>query len=89
MIPRLRPEPLKISRPHATTTNLGKLLAHLNMPASELCRRTGIYPRTMTEILAGRRELDPMQVKKVAEVLDVPPEWLRTRTRPSRASSAR
>ena len=65
-----------IGRPVPTTTNTGKILAHLRMSKSQLCRETGIHDRTMTEILAGRKPLTLEQRTKIAAALEVSPKLL-------------
>ena len=42
----------------------------------ELCAEVGIGPTVLSEIIAGRRPIEPWIQKKIAEVLNADPDWL-------------
>lgn len=66
------------------STNLGKLIAYRGytimqvqaLAMVEFGPHTGINNRTMTEYLAGRREIPPAQRAVLAKILDVKPEMI-------------
>lgn len=64
------------SRRYPTHTKLGALMYERGLWASTVCRATGIYPRTMTEYLAGRKQPSRGNHIKLCEYFDVPIEDL-------------
>lgn len=68
------PEPVSTAggRPFPTHTPLGKVMAHLRLTAAKVAAGTGIYPRTLTEYLAGRKEPTVDHQRRLADFLEVP-----------------
>lgn len=68
-----------MSRPFPTHTPLGQRVAALGYTASDFAAVTGIYPRTLTEYLAGRKAMLPHHAVAAAEALGCDPadlDWL-------------
>jgi plasmid maintenance system antidote protein VapI len=63
-------------RAYPTTTRLGNRMALLGYTATEFASLTNIHPRTLTDILAGRRALTDAQAHACALVLGVPADQL-------------
>jgi transcriptional regulator with XRE-family HTH domain len=66
--------PKTAGRPFATTTKLGALMDRRGLRAIEVAAGAGVYPRTLTEILAGRKAPTPQQLAGLTRFLRVPPE---------------
>jgi transcriptional regulator with XRE-family HTH domain len=65
-----------MSRSFPTTTTIGRRMSMLGWTATEFATATGIHPRTLTEILAGRKEPSLAQWNAIAGVLGVDPAQL-------------
>lgn len=65
------PEAFYKGRRYPTHTPLGKLMAHLTMSKSEMARLSGVHERTLTEYLAGRKDLSVDHARRFAEVLEI------------------
>jgi transcriptional regulator with XRE-family HTH domain len=65
-----------MSRSFPTTTTIGRRMSMLGWTATEFATATGIHPRTLTEILAGRKEPSMAQLGVIAGVLGVDPDTL-------------
>ena len=63
-------------RPFPTHTPLGKALRASSMTVAQLSAASGVYNRTLTEYLAGRKLWSVRHLTKVAEALNVEPEEL-------------
>lgn len=63
-------------RPYPTTTNLGKLMAHVGMSVQQMERESEVGYRVLSDILAGRKLPTPEQRRRLAEVLEVDPAKL-------------
>lgn len=59
-------------RPYPTHQPLGRIMAEQGWTAAELAAATGIYPRTLTEYLAGRKPFLDHHLSDIALALDVP-----------------
>jgi hypothetical protein len=66
--------PVTRGKQYNRTTKLGKLMYDRGLSAKMVCEGTGIYARTMTEILAGRAYLNPQRLAVLCAFLKVPPE---------------
>ena len=60
-------------RPLNHKTRLGRVMISRGFHAYQVCGKTGIYDRLMTEYLAGRRVISPDHVKALCDVLDCQP----------------
>lgn len=58
-----------MSRPYNTTTKLGRRMSMAGWSAGDFAAATGVNARTLTEYLAGRRDVDVMHLWRMAEVL--------------------
>ena len=65
-----------MGRQFSTTTRIGQLMSRYGWTAVEFAYATGINPRTLTEILAGRQEPSMLQIGRIAGVLGVDPDTL-------------
>lgn len=65
-----------MGRPFATITRVGQRMKQLDYSAHDLSRVTGIYARTLTEILAGRLTPQDYQLSALADALECDPEEL-------------
>ena len=63
-------------RHHAVTNPLGRTLQSSGFTAVELARRSGVGARTITEYLAGRKEMLDHHLTAFARALDCDPEDL-------------
>jgi DNA-binding Xre family transcriptional regulator len=66
----------KMGRPYPTHTKLGKLMAEQGWVAADLSLVTGIYTRTLTEYLAGRKQIKDDHLVALCDALDVGPTQL-------------
>ena len=60
-----------MARHYPTTTHVGQLMSALGWTATDFAASTHIHPRTLTDILAGRRTPSRDQLESIADVLDV------------------
>jgi transcriptional regulator with XRE-family HTH domain len=60
-----------MARHYPTHTHIGQLMSALGWTATDFAASTGIHPRTLTDILAGRRVPSRDQLESMADVLDV------------------
>jgi len=58
-------------REFPTHTRLGQTIALLGYTATEFASLSGIHPRTLTEILAGRKVMTTGQLMSAAQILGV------------------
>jgi DNA-binding Xre family transcriptional regulator len=65
-----------VGRTFNTSTNLGRLIALKGVRAYEVSAACRIAPRTLTELLAGRRKPNQSQVIALCEYLNCDPEHL-------------
>ena len=65
-----------MARLHSSATELGRVLHRRGHKANWLCQQTEIYPRQMTEYLAGRREPTPAHLIAICRVMNMTPEEL-------------
>lgn len=65
-----------MGRPYSLATPIGRRCKELHWEANDLCAKTGIYVRQMTDILAGRRQPSDRQLAAIAEALECDPEDL-------------
>lgn len=63
-------------RKYPTDTNLGKLMAYLDMTKKELAFESDVNERTLTEYLAGRQKISPDHRARIARALDIDPRLL-------------
>lgn len=73
------PDPIKPrngARPYPTHTRLGRLMAERGLTAHEVCHAARVYPRAMTEFLAGRKRPTVAVLARLAHALDVEPDTL-------------
>ncbi len=61
-------------RPIPTHTKLGDKIVELNLKVADVSAHTGIYTRTMTEYIAGRKALLPKHLVALARFLECDPE---------------
>jgi len=61
------------SRPYARHTKLGKLMWDRGLTATETSFRSGVYHRTLTELLAGRAKPSAKQLHGLCKALEVEP----------------
>lgn len=59
-------------RPFATHTSLGQAMLDAGVNATEVCQATGVYGRTLTEYLSGRKPIQDHHLMLLADCLDVP-----------------
>ena len=62
-----------MSRPFPTHTELGKRTLQAGFTKSELAAFSGVHERTLTEYLAGRKEMLPRHRRLLAKALGVTP----------------
>lgn len=60
-------------RPFNTSTKLGKLIKARGMNAREVAHMAGMSERTLTELLAGRRRVSPINAAYFAAILNCDP----------------
>jgi len=65
-----------MGRQFSTTTRIGQVMSMYGWTAVEFAYATHINPRTLTEILAGRREPSLAQWNAIIDVLGVDPAQL-------------
>lgn len=65
-----------VGRSFSTSTNLGRLIAIKGVRAYEVSAACMIPPRTLTELMAGRRKPNQTQTIALCEYLDCDPETL-------------
>lgn len=61
-------------RPYPTHTKIGRMMADRGLTATAVSQGTGIYTRTMTEILSGRMRPSPRALAGLTTFLGVPAE---------------
>ncbi len=59
-----------VGRRFNTSTNIGRLIAIKQVRVSDVSKATSIPPRTLTELLAGRRKPNPAQIIALCEYLN-------------------
>ena len=59
------------SRPYPTHTKLGRAMLKRGLRAIDVSRGADVYPRSMTEYLAGRKKPSPRNMAKLAGFLGV------------------
>lgn len=59
------------SRQYPVHTKLGRIMVRRGLRAIEVCNNTGVYPRSMTEYLAGRKKPTPRNMSRMAGYLGV------------------
>ena len=59
------------SRQYPVHTKLGRIMEKRGLRVIEVSSRTGVYPRSMTEYLAGRKKPTPRNMARLAECLGV------------------
>lgn len=59
-------------RPFCTDTPLGARMLEAGMNVTEVSQATGIYGRTLTEYLSGRKQVQDHHLILLADALDVP-----------------
>ena len=57
-------------------SNLKAALAARRMKQVDLALRVGIAPSVLSEIVHGRRRIDPGLAARIAEILQADPGWL-------------
>ena len=65
-----------VGRPYPTHTPLGKLMAYKGVRAYDLASAVGIPPRTLTEILAGRRKISRKHMASLCRFFKCEPRHL-------------
>lgn len=65
-----------VGRSFNTSTNIGRLMAIKQVRVRDVSKATSIPPRTLTELLAGRRKPNHSQVIALCEYLNCDPEHL-------------
>lgn len=65
-----------VGRPYPTDTPLGRLMAYKGLRSYDLCAAVGIPPRTLTEILAGRRKISRKHMASLCQYLKCEPHHL-------------
>lgn len=60
-----------MSRAFSTVTPLGEFMALQGWTAKDFAIRTGIYPRTLTEYLSGRKSIPYHHLLECADALQV------------------
>lgn len=63
-------------RPLPTHTKLGQLMTEHGDRAYILSGKAGIPTRTLTEYLAGRKEIQPQHMTRLCDIYDCEPEDL-------------
>lgn len=63
--------PARINTDHI----IGRTIKESNLTISMVCRHTGIHPRTMTEYVAGRKDLLPHHRFALSTFFKVRPEF--------------
>lgn len=63
-----------LGRPYPTHTKLGRIMADRGLTAFDVCSGSGIYPRTMTELLSGRARPSARSLNAITSYLGVPPD---------------
>lgn len=61
-------------RPYPTHTKLGRLIADRGLRAVDVSRAANVYPRTLTDLLAGRKPPTNRTLVSLSTFLRVPPE---------------
>lgn len=69
--------PGRPGKPFPTYTRLGKLLAQRHLRLHDVALGTRIYHRTITELVAGRKEPTPTQLYALCRYLKITPEKIR------------
>lgn len=59
------------SRQYPVHTKMGRIMAKRGLRAIEVSSGAGVYPRSMTEYLAGRKKPSPRNMGKIAAFLNV------------------
>lgn len=67
---REQPNAFRAHRPVSDATRLGRMILKRGVTAGAVCAATGIYPRTMTEYLAGRKTPLPSTYLLLADALE-------------------
>ncbi len=65
-----------MSRPYPTHTRLGQRMSALGLKKYNVCGACSLSDRLLTEYLAGRARISPINRVYLAKFLDVSPEWL-------------
>jgi hypothetical protein len=73
---KMKRNPKTDGRPYPTHTNLGKILHHLHITKTWLANQSQVHERTLTEYLAGRKEMLSHHRAAIAEALDIPEHYL-------------
>lgn len=64
----------KVGRPYYTHTPLGQVMAERGLHVWQVGHGTRINTRTMTEYLAGRKQIPPRDVGRLSAFFDLAPE---------------
>lgn len=67
---------LSMARPFNTTTPLGKLMVDAGYSAQEVSSISGVYVRTLSDYLSGRKPISDHHLNDLADALGVQPEDL-------------
>ena len=65
-----------MSRPFPIHTPLGRHMSMLGWTATDFAAASGIHPRTLTDYLAGRRDLPTHHLIAAASTLQIDPDEL-------------
>lgn len=63
-----------IGRPYPTHTKLGRIMADRGLTAMDVAAGSGIYTRTMTELLSGRTRPSARSLNALTSFLNVSPD---------------
>lgn len=64
-------------RPYPITTNLGKIMYARGLRAFEVAGKANVAPRTLTEYLAGRKEISDTHLVYLSALLGVDSQYLK------------
>lgn len=73
-------------RPYPKHTKIGKAMADRGLKAFDVASGTGIYTRTLSDILSGRQRPTPAQMAKLSAYFRMSPESLTEAAYPHLAS---